>query len=148
MEDFLGLIIIAVIYLIAAKGNKKKKAKRQARTREKRQTQRDQTAGFEQAFERAVQAAQGVTQEQREKYGDSCEEKPLHVHEVTQAQMRAAGEGEDPCHHGTAQSEEFFPETDEAQSELAQNVLRGVIMSEILTRPCDRAALKRNRRRG
>ena len=39
-----------------------------------------------------------------------------------------------------------FADEETVSSELAQDVLRGVIMSEILTRPFDRRALQRNRR--
>lgn len=74
-----------------------------------------------------------------------------------QEAMRQAGEGEDPCHTGDA----AYPEDavaracDEAamqravqrQETLREDVLRGVVMSEILMRPHERAAIQRARRR-
>ena len=83
----------------------------------------------------------------------------IHLHEVTSDVLDAAGEGEDPCHAGGedafaahAQPErdggEAMPASADAdfRQELARDVLRGVIMSEILTRPCERRATYRNGR--
>ena len=71
--------------------------------------------------------------------------------DVLPNRMRDAGEGEDPCHVGAASREEdvFAPrETDRRKEEaLARDVLRGVVMSEILMRPHERAALRRAKRR-
>ena len=66
--------------------------------------------------------------------------------------MEQAGEGEDPCHAGAAPKrpepdEAYEPTKEEARRAAFQSdVLRGVIMSEILTRPGERAAVKRMKR--
>lgn len=158
MGDFLGMLIIFVIYMsVAAAGNKKKKAKN-----EKQRAARSRDTAFEQAFSGAKREnAQGrmpgshmrtshVTDEGKPLA--DCASSRIHLHETTQQQMHMAGEGEDPCHAGSAPS---MPEPpafsyDEEHTEridFAQDMVRGVIMSEILTRPCDRAAIRRNGRR-
>ena len=66
--------------------------------------------------------------------------------------MEQAGEGEDPCHAGGAPKrpepdEAYEPTEEEARRAAFQSdVLRGVIMSEILTRPGERAAVRRMKR--
>lgn len=88
---------------------------------------------------------------------DPCHEQMLRpqqvgmrLNQVTQEEMHAAGEGVDPCHTGEAQSSGGWELLhDDVQSDdqaLARNVLSGVIMSEILERPCERAARQRARR--
>jgi len=147
LGDVISLIIVFVIYLFAASGKTKKGMKRRGRgasmrTRaqgeqaDRRAQARDQQthAGFGDAF--------GNAQEQ-------CGTKRIHLHEVSQQQFAMAAEGEDPCHAGEADVPDDMPfdsqrEADDAA--LAQDVLRGVIMSEILTRPHDRAAMRRGRR--
>ena len=62
-------------------------------------------------------------------------------------------EGEDPCHAGGAvrPAAEREPAPDAAEhtqdNEAARELLRGVILSEILERPCERRARLQNRRR-
>lgn len=160
LGDFLSLIIVFAVYLTAASGKKKKgKQKRRPPMRSRAQgEQRDSRAkardaqtleGFGDAF---VQAS-GVS----EKAQQRCDTRKMHLHEVSQQQLASAGEGEDPCHVGDAQALHAdggdgqdngafeLIQTDDSGA-LAQNVLRGVIMSEILTRPQERAALRRGRR--
>ena len=66
--------------------------------------------------------------------------------------MEQAGEGEDPCHAGAApkrpEPEEAYEPTEEEARRAAfqSDVLRGVIMSEILMRPGERAAVRRMKR--
>ena len=91
---------------------------------------------------------------------------------VSQARLSAAGEGEDPCHDGIAEydegagfGEEYVPDAasretdhsvydspifsggDQNREALARQVLSGVIMSEVLTRPAERR-MQRKMRRG
>ena len=94
---------------------------------------------------------------------------------VTQAQMSAAGEGEDPCHDIPHEGESYgegvpydkpatgadtakhtvdsvydspiFGAGDQDRETLARQVLSGVIMSEVLTRPMERR-MQRKMRRG
>ena len=77
----------------------------------------------------------------------------LHLHAVTQERLRTAGEGEDPCHAGgavrpAAQREPVPDDAEHAQdNEAARELLRGVILSEILERPCARRERLQHRRR-
>ena len=155
MDDFLGFVVL-VIYLIAAFSGKKKKAKK------KQKKQRD---AFERAFDSGMleelrqmkaepsQAAtvfpEGAMPMEPERTA-ACETRPIHLHVVTQQELHDAQEGEDPCHAGGAEElpdeVETFSLEEEADDELRKEVLRGVIMSEILTRPRDRMALRGNRR--
>ena len=64
--------------------------------------------------------------------------------------MEQAGEGEDPCHAGAAPErppmDDETRETDVQCAAFESDVLRGVVMSEVLTRPSERAALRRMKR--
>lgn len=86
------------------------------------------------------QAAQPVKQEET-----MLPERPESVRPV-QLAMALAAEGEDPCHEDlfSAPDEPMRPlawdEEDEAAR--AQDLLRGVIFAEILTRPADRRRLR------
>ena len=151
MEDFLGILIL-IIYLIAAASGKGKKANKK-RKRAGRNLSRQSAPDFARAFD----AASDRRSEPADHPGASmpmetaCESRRIHLHEVEQEAFHAASEGEDPCHAGEAPAQEdtdafALYEAEDEQRALAQDILRGVVMSEILTRPCDRAALKRNRR--
>lgn len=159
MEDFPLLLLFFIIYLIASSSGKKKSKKSkgnspsarrtgpmrprsQGESRDARAQEKDKAAqeGFRTAFsEAAVQA------------DHSCDRSRLHLHEVTSEQMLSAAEGEDPCHAGGIQTpidlQSERPIGDEAQQLLGEDVLRGVIMSEILMRPSERRALQRSRQR-
>ncbi|MBQ7887617.1 MAG: hypothetical protein IJ313_12115 [Clostridia bacterium] len=161
MEDFPLLLLIFIFYLIAGSSKKKKntkhshskarsgpmRARSQGEQADNRAQSRDRQtmAGFETAFAGAIDQA-------TDKKHAPCEEKPIHLHEVTQAQLRDAVEGDDPCHLGgesmleTVAADAAWSETDETQEALRQDVLRGVIMSEILMRPQERRAMQRSRR--
>ena len=157
MDDFLGIVVIIAVYLIAAASEGKKK-KNQKRPR---------TRGFKTAFD-AYEATGGqisATPERNASAGvqpsflheKDCKSSPIHLHDVPASAMEGAGEGEDPCHAGGLFADEFSraealerqdAEYDSAEENSAmQDVLRGVIMSEVLTRPCERMAMQRNRRR-
>ena len=91
--------------------------------------------------------------EQADKFDDPCEQEAeprIHLHHADEQAMEQAGEGEDPCHAGAAP--ERPPMDDETRKEDGQraafesDVLRGVVMSEVLTRPSERAALRRMKR--
>lgn len=148
MDEVLGFLIL-ILYLIAASSSKKKKAKKnQARADARKRQDTKRTFPSVPNGSRQTAAAQPVHAE------EACVQERIHIHETTQQQMELAGEGEDPCHGGNAQLAEeaqgaLFSYDEEAQdeNEFAQDVLRGVIMSEILTRPCDRMAVKRSGRR-
>ena len=83
---------------------------------------------------------------------DSEDEPRIHLHQADEQAMEQAGEGEDPCHAGAApkrpslDDEDEPMETDTRRAAFERDVLRGVIMSEVLTRPSERAALRRMKR--
>ena len=151
MEDFIGIIVVVLIALVSASG-KKKKAEKLARQR--KQAEKPREAKLDQAFapkqaETLKRQAERQAPEKAVREAD-CDKRPLHLHEVSQPQMAQAGEGEDPCHAGSHPLEElssvYEPQT--AQIDLrGQELVRGVIMSEILKRPCERMAERHDRRR-
>ena len=169
MEYILSLAVVFFFYIIAVSSDKKRKKKRQAR-RERASAQRMQK---QEDIRDLLQEAEELAQEAEELARDAhssrgaqaaqqpCREQRIHLHEATQAQMRFAAEGEDPCHHGEASfandetenemdamdSPIYAQETDADRQQLAQDMLRGVIMSEILTRPCAGRSMQKNRRR-
>ena len=154
MEELLSIIAV-VVYLVVAASGKKKKGKKQ---REQRAGRRNQDVSFEGAFEKAmepIRAAQrrqeAAPQRDMRAVHEACEGQRLHLHEVDQQTMLEAAEGEDPCHAGDSEQfsmdmENAFDLKEQDAGEAARDILRGVIMSEILTRPCARAAVRRNRR--
>ena len=151
MEDFIGIIVVVLIALVSASG-KKKKAEKLARQR--KQAEKPREAKLDQAFapkqaETLKRQAERQAPKKAVREAD-CDKRPLHLHEVSQPQMAQAGEGEDPCHAGSHPLEElssvYEPQT--AQIDLrGQELVRGVIMSEILKRPCERMAERHDRRR-
>ena len=153
LGDLLSLIIVFAVYLTAASSSKKKKGKQKRRSPMRSRAQGEQRDARAKARDAQAQAGFGNVFDQASKptakAQERCETRQIHLHEVTQQQFARAGEGEDPCHAGgysALEEEEFaFSKTEDAEA-LAQDVLRGVIMSEILTRPQERAALRRGRR--
>lgn len=150
MEDFPILFLFLIFYLVTAfSGKKKSKKKKPMRSRaqgekadvraQRRDRQTHQGFGAAFAQEPAAQAMHAP-----------CDAAQMHLHHVADAQLQHAQEGEDPCHVGgrqsQAQDEAGEAWQDEAQELLKQDVLRGVIMSEILTRPQERRAWQRSRR--
>ena len=152
MDDFPLLLVFFIFYLIAGSSGKKKKSRRHKeserlgpmRTRaqgerfDPKAMRRDQQTleGFETAFEQVTEHP-------------SCESERIHLHEVSQRDMLSASEGEDPCHGGNSAIQSSFDslmEENETPNALREDVLRGVVMSEILMRPHERRALQRSRR--
>jgi len=151
LGDLISLIIVFSLYLVAASG-RKKKGKKGTHVRERRKPMRTRAQG-ERADRREAQRDQqthaGFADAFEHDERKSCAAQRMHLHEVSQQQFAHAAEGEDPCHAGGAalQEEQSFDLQGDINHEaLAQDVLRGVIMSEILTRPHERAALRRGRR--
>lgn len=154
MGEMLRYLLVAALFVIVeviAVGKKKKKrpaAKphepKHAAPPEMPQNQADETAR-----ERAR------VFEQADEFDDPCEQEAeprIHLHHADEQAMEQAGEGEDPCHAGAAPKrpepdETYEPTEEEARRAAFQSdVLRGVIMSEILTRPGERAAVRRMKR--
>ena len=152
MEDFPLLILFFIIYLIAGSSGKKNRkgaagqsgpmrTRRQGEQYDRRADRRDRLTkeGFQTVFSPSVSQPK-----------QSCDERSMHLHEVTNEDMQHAAEGEDPCHAGgvrnTIQQASDY-QTEEQDTLRAQDILRGVIMSEVLTRPYERKALQRSRQR-
>lgn len=151
--EIFGFLIFVVIYLVATISEKTKKRKKKAEEKAK------QTVLPTQAFESGENEEDDLSEEQPAEemvFDDPCkqeEQPPIHLHQVTKQQLEAAQEGEDPCHAGGVvtmrlehHDEEHMPETDAENMRQDSEILRGVIMSEVLMRPAERAALRRIRR--
>ena len=148
MDELLGFLVL-ILYLFAAASSKKKKAKKQ----QKKKVQQ-RMPDFERAFSAQHQektAAQATSCAAVSIPEEDCSRQRVHFHEAAQQQMHLAGEGEDPCHAGGAPEmadEPFYSDGAETErSAFAQDVLRGVIMSEVLATPGERMARRQNRRR-
>ena len=130
MRDFPILPILLILYVIAVAGGRKKKTGKQNRQRQRpaRAASRTQTRE-ERARTRTEQTAQGFSTA------------------FAWEQSQPVPEGEDPCHPAPKREQTaeqaHEPEQETEPDALAQDVLRGVVMSEILTRPCERRARKR-----
>ena len=151
MGEMLRYLFVAALFVIVeviAVGKKKKRpaAKlhepKRAAPPEMPQKQADETAR-----ERAR------VFEQADEFDDPCEQEAeprIHLHHADEQAMEQAGEGEDPCHAGAAPErppmDDETRETDVQRAAFESDVLRGVVMSEVLTRPSERAALRRMRR--
>ena len=169
MEDLLSIVVLILYFVIArAAGKNKKKKKASKNPSASRKPQFDQA--FEQLIRSVTEqpeqdalnssAAGDETQMSfisAQEGKDPChasmlgDERPsMRAPVVSQAEMRAAGEGDDPCHTDGASTEEAFQHDSPVYDSpilrtgddraLAQDILRGVVMSEILNRP---AASKR-----
>ena len=154
MGEMLRCLLVAALFVIVeviAVGKKKKKRPavklhepKRAAPPEMPQNQADET----------VRECARVF-EQADEFDDPCEQEAeprIHLHHADEQAMEQAGEGEDPCHAGAAPKrpepdEAYEPTEEEARRAAFQSdVLRGVIMSEILTRPGERAAVRRMKR--
>ena len=132
MKDFPILPILLILYVIAVAGGRKKKTTKQNRQRQRpaRAASRTQTRE-ERPRTRTEQTAQGFSTA------------------FARKQSAPVPEGEDPCHPAPkceqvqADRQVREPEQETEPDALAQDVLRGVIMSEILTRSCERRARNR-----
>ena len=151
--ELFGFLIFVVIYLVATISEKTKKRKEKAEKKTK------QTVLPAQAFESDEEEAGDLPEEEQptaasdDPCDDPCnkeEQPPIHLHQVTEQEFEAAQEGEDPCHAGgvTAVRLEHHDGEDASEADLEamrldSDILRGVIMSEVLMRPAERAALRR-----
>ena len=132
MKDFPILPILLILYVIAVAGGRKKKTTKQNRQRQRpaRAASRTQMRE-ERPRTRTEQTAQGFSTA------------------FARKQSAPVPEGEDPCHPAPkceqvqADRQAREPEQETEPDALAQDVLRGIVMSEILTRPCERRARNR-----
>ena len=103
----------------------------------------------------AGQSAEGASLEGAPEGEDPCHEDILHparparvaYEPASEAQFETAGEGEDPCHPTPERKHGHHPEPEEADAPYAafarEDLVRAVVMSEILTRPKDRKRMRR-----
>lgn len=159
MDDLLGLVVLIVFYVVAAASRKNKKNRKGgAKPSQKRPARepwdeiRENLTRAMETLEAAKEAPKPLRAEGALHQEQPCQTQSVHLHEATQQQMLDALEGEDPCHVGGANADDAnaggsaltgaraaaYAGEETEQSELAQDLLRGVIMSEILTRPCNR----------
>lgn len=154
MGEMLRYLLVAAFFVIVeviAVGKKKKK-RPAAKLHEPKRAAPPETTQ-KQADETARERARVF--EQADKFDDPCEQEAeprIHLHRPDEQTMEQAGEGEDPCHAGAApkrltqEEEDESAGKDEQRAAFQSDVLRGVIMSEILTRPGERAAVRRMKR--
>ena len=136
MRDFPILPILLILYVIAVAGGRKKKTTKQNRQRQRpaRAVSRTQTRE-ERPRTRTEQTAQGFSAA------------------FARERSESVPEGEDSCHPAPKREQmqvdlqehepEQVTEPSAEPNALAQDVLRGIVMSEILTRPCERRARNR-----
>lgn len=145
MDDLVVVVLIVFAVFNAVRNGKKKKKKGQSAgpalsAKQKRAAaQKDRQADFSAAFARSHESAESKAKTKAAK-DERLHGPGVHLHDVTQEQMNLAQEGEDPCHAGSApvaMPEEAAP-ANPLREAMADDLLRGVIMSEILTRPCQR----------
>ena len=155
MGEMLRYLFVAALFVmvqVAAGGKKKKKKKGSPNRPPVKKTEARQGAPTERPEAKTAAESARVFErhEAQSGFDDPCdsEDAPrIHLHQADQQTMEQAGEGEDPCHAGAAP--ERPPMDDETREEDVQraafesDVLRGVVMSEVLTRPSERAALRR-----
>ncbi len=153
-EALLYLLVAAffVFVQVVAGGQKKKK-----KGSDPKQVQTRKVVPLSKPEEKTAEESARVFMKapEEETFDDPCdsEDAPrIHLHQVDEQTMEQAGEGEDPCHVGSAPKRPPLDDEDEPMEEDARraafqsDVLRGVIMSEILTRPAERAAVRRMKR--
>jgi len=170
MDELISIIVL-ILYLVAAgaAGKKKKQKKARQQAKKKREAQFEQA--FEKIAEavqeqisvsqmkkseapRSVQQTRTTIPEGT----DPChaaqlpDERPsMRLGDVSAQLMDSAGEGEDPCHTGYAFSGSDIDEDSQIEQSpifdagdpdaFARDVLRGVIMSEVLARPAQRRTM-------
>ena len=161
MGEMLLYLLAAALFVmveVVAVGKKRKKRagnRQAAKPHEPKRAAPPETTDV-QAEETARERARVFEQaDEADGFDDPCDseaEPRIHLHHADEQAMEQAGEGEDPCHAGAApmqpQTEDAYEPTEEDTRRAAfqSDVLRGVIMSEVLTRPSERAALRRMKR--
>ena len=159
MDDLIVIVLIVFAMVNAIRSSKKKKQKGQAAgqissaKKSRAAAQKGREADFFAAFARPQQSSGSGRQERPAQPGAASDERlhgpGVHLHDVSQEQMNLAQEGEDPCHAGSAPAvtEEETPQApgNPLREAMADDLLRGVVMSEILTRPCQRQTAIRRR---
>ena len=157
MGEMLRYLLVAAIFVMVqvAAGGKKKKKKGSPNRPPVKRTEARQAAPTDRPEAKTAEESARVFErhEAQSGFDDPCdsEDAPrIHLHQADQQTMEQAGEGEDPCHAGAAPErppmDDETKETDAPRAAFEGDVLRGVVMSEVLTRPSERAALRRMKR--
>ena len=160
MGEMLLYLLVAALFVMVqvAAGGKKKKKKGSPNRPPVKKNEAKQAAPTDRPEAKTAEESARVFErhEAQSGFDDPCdsEDAPrIHLHQADQQAMEQAGEGEDPCHAGAAPErppepgEAYEPTEEEARRAAFQSdVLRGVIMSEILMRPGERAAVRRMKR--
>lgn len=156
MGEMLLYLLVAALFVmvqVAAGGKKKKKKGSPNRPPVKKTEVRQGVTERPEAKTAEESARVFERHEAQSGFDDPCdsEDAPrIHLHQADQQTMEQAGEGEDPCHAGAAPErppmDDETKETDVQRAAFESDVLRGVVMSEVLTRPSERAALRRMKR--
>ena len=156
MGEMLRYLLVAALLVmvqVAAGGKKKKKKGSPNRPPVKKTEARQAATERPEAKTAGERARVFERHEAQSGFDDPCdsEDAPrIHLHQADQQAMEQAGEGEDPCHAGAAPErppmDDETKETDVQRAAFESDVLRGVVMSEVLTRPSERAALRRMKR--
>ena len=156
MAETLRYLFVAALFVLmqVAVGGKKKKKGGPKRPLE-RKIEMKKVVPLDKTNEKTAEESARVFMESEDAHDDPCDseaEPRIHLHHADEQAMEQASEGEDPCHAGAAPKrpepdEAYEPTEEEARRAAFQSdVLRGVIMSEILTRPGERAAVRRMKR--
>ena len=157
MGEMLRYLFVAALFVMVqvAAGGKKKKKKGSPNRPPVKKTETRQAAPTDRLESKMAEESARVFErhEAQSGFDDPCdsEDAPrIHLHQADQQTMEQAGEGEDPCHAGAAPErppmDDETRETDVQRAAFESDVLRGVVMSEVLTRPSERAALRRMKR--
>ena len=157
MGEMLRYLLVAALFvMVQVVAGRKKKKKSSAKGSVYREFEPKKVEPINQPEKTAEESARVFMEGEGESgFDDPCdsEDEPrIHLHQADEQAMEQAGEGEDPCHAGAApkrpslDDEDEPMETDTRRAAFERDVLRGVIMSEVLTRPSERAALRRMKR--
>ena len=157
MGEMLLYLLVAALFVMVqvAAGGKKKKKKGSPNRPPVKKNKAKQAAPTDRPEAKTAEESARVFErhEAQSGFDDPCdsEDAPrIHLHQADQQAMEQAGEGEDPCHAGAAPErppmDDETKETDVQRAAIESDVLRGVVMSEVLTRPSERAALRRMKR--
>lgn len=156
MGEMLLYLLVAALFVMVqvAAGGKKKKKKGSPNRPPVKKTEARQAATERPEAKTAEESARVFERHEAQSgFDDPCdsEDAPrIHLHQADQQAMEQAGEGKDPCHAGAAPErppmDDETREGDVQRAAFESDVLRGVVMSEVLTRPSERAALRRMKR--
>ena len=157
MGEMLRYLLVAALFvMVQVVAGRKKKKKSSAKGSVNREFEPKKVEPINQPEKTAEESArvfmEGGGESDFDDPCDSEDEPRIHLHQADEQAMEQAGEGEDPCHAGAApkrpslDDEDEPMETDTRRAAFERDVLRGVIMSEVLTRPSERAALRRMKR--